>query len=126
MYLLFFSIFSFCLFLCFFRFVLFRISLSDTCFLKSSPRSKTESSLLHVRVDRVFVVHKTYRLCLFSFFFSGKMKQSPTWICILLYLTSLFHNSKLNTMTFSTPANFYQISFRRAQRTKQRNSVSRS
>lgn len=78
---IFFSIFSFCLFLCFFRFVLFRISLSDTCFLKSSPRSKTDciydnehfdikkSSLLHVGVDRVFVVHKTYRLCLFSFFF---------------------------------------------------------
>ena len=135
---IFFSIFFFFFVSLFFRFVLFRISLSDTCFLKSSPRSKTDciydnehfdikkSSLLHVGVDRVFVVHKTYRLCLFSFFFSGKMKQSPTWIFILFYLTSLFHNSKLNTTTFSTPANFYQISFRRAQRTKQRNSVSRS
>ena len=81
MYLLFFSIFFFLFVSLFFRFVLFRISLSDTCFLKSSPRSKTDciydnehfdikkSSLLHVGVDRVFVVHKTYRLCPFSFFF---------------------------------------------------------
>lgn len=30
--------------------------------------------------------------------YTGKMKQSPTWICILFYLTSLFHNSEHRTI----------------------------
>lgn len=89
MYLLFFSIFFFLFVSLFFRFVLFRISLYDTCFLKSSPRSKTDciydnehfdikkSSLLHVGVDRVFVVHRTYRLCLFSFFLAARWSNLP-------------------------------------------------
>ena len=137
MYLLFFSIFFFLFVSLFFRYVLFRISLSDTCFLKSSPRSKTDCIYDNEHFDIKKIEPITCRITsslfiklivfvYFHFFLSGKMKQSPTWICILFYLTSLFHNSKLNTMTFSTPANFYQISFRRAQRTKQRNSVSRS